>query len=105
MDFYENLLSDSKFCCNRAEVSSTLLEDPSTFYCCRLHNFAVEALLLNTEYFHITDIDTGLIVAFRLQQWLHVRVTMLRCTFLTYVVLCKFGTRIYISREHLTPAY
>lgn len=75
-DFHENLLSDSKFCCNRAEVSDTLLDDRSTFYCCRRHNFAVEALLLNTEYFCITDIDTGLIVAFRLPQWLRARVTM-----------------------------
>ena len=30
-DFYENLLSRSKFCCNQTEVSGTLLDDLSTF--------------------------------------------------------------------------
>jgi hypothetical protein len=104
MDFNENLLSHSKFCCIRAEVSGTLLDDRSTFYCCWRHNFAIEILLWNTEYFYITESDTGLIFAFRLQQWLRERVTMLRYAFITYLVLYKCCTRIYISHEHFTLA-
>jgi hypothetical protein len=88
-------------------VSGTLLEDRSMFYCCRRHNFALEALLLNTEYFYIADSDT----LHRSHCCVSITTVVTRTRhsvtlcIITWFVLYKFGTLIYISHEHLTLAF
>ena len=72
----------------------TLQEDLRTLYCYRRHKFAVNTLLWNTQYFYIFDIfsttHTECIVAFPLQQLLRERATMLRYTYIAYLVIFAF---------------
>ena len=37
------------------QISDTLHEDLSMFYCCRRHKFSIKALLYNNQYFGIVD--------------------------------------------------
>jgi len=59
-DLYENLSKNFKFVYNRTKVSDILHEDVNTFYCCRLHKFAIKAFLCNAHNICSDDSDSQL---------------------------------------------
>lgn len=85
---YENLSRNPRFVCNVAKISVALHKDQSTFYCCRLHKFALKQFLYNTEHFYIVDLTCSSalqierIIAFALQQCLRESATSLHYAFI-----------------------